>query len=272
MAINKKQVAGNNTPVYLALAHNAAKAWGESVKGAAKGDALAIVACVQAFDTFEMSWKLDDQHKPVAFTLKDMERGLFTEKGTNDTKAISARLTAVATQLFGLPLGEDVPAAFKASLNRALSSVRMLVREGVVPTIDANGFLCVPLRFVQAAPKDNASAKEKMLYEHGKNTFCPLDGRDGMTMKALHVAGVEADKQVGINKKSRKPRVKVDPGHSVMDTVEAASKYLLALAGNPGDIVAIGEARRATLKAMATKMLVALEKEAKAQQAETKAA
>jgi hypothetical protein len=188
-----------NAPAYLAEATQAGKLFADGNDKTERGMSFAIHALVQAWTGFDFTYaterKAGEFDKSVTVTLAQMNDNIVNANGSNDTKAIGARFNAMAHQLFGVKLidmPKDKASAVAQCIRRSLAVARYLVLEDVETSIDNKGRLNVPYRLIFAAPDDKASAREKMLYEAGKDNGIPLDRRDGASISNLSKRAAEA--------------------------------------------------------------------------------
>ncbi len=187
-------IPNSNIPSFIADGRKAGAALTSGAKQMDKGEALAVAVLYQALHTgYEMSFATkragDETDAPVTFTLKNYGDNIVSENGKNDGKAISARKSAMYSDLFGLI---DFSPAQDAVVSRALMSAHYLHNLKAEPSINSKGLLVVPNEAIRPAPPADASDNDKAIYDAMKGKGVSLDGKKGTSLRELRNRAVAA--------------------------------------------------------------------------------
>lgn len=178
----------------LTIGKEAARFWGLSVKHGESGDANAIVALVHAqrFVTFTatVERKKEETDETFDFDVLSLVDSYWNNDGSKDIRKMSARTATLAKRLFGI---EELNNAIKTRLARCirvavylLNSLSALTDEQLVEAVRLEkGKLVVPYGLVAPEPGEDASAKEKAVYQSMRNESIALDGKEGMSIAEL---------------------------------------------------------------------------------------
>ena len=240
-----------NAPIAFAQAVEAGASWIKAGKENAKGDALATVALVAVWKSFEFSYEVPinkDETETRIGRPCEMEVELKNAEGGKDNKATSARFAALLKSLFGIT---DPTDAIEASVRRALLTSRYLVSQSVTPELSGKKELKIPYRCVAKAPAADATELAKATYKNMKDEIIALDGKEGMSLTELRKRAADA-----FPAKSRPSKNKVAPSEeqSFADAVTFLTKSLERL-NNPANDeaeLALSNDRRRELFALAT--------------------
>ena len=237
-----------NAPIAFTQAVDAGKAWVKAGKENAKGDALATVALVAVWTSFEFNYEVpinkDETETRVARPC-EMEIELKNAEGGKDNKATAARFNGLCKSLFGI----DEPSnAIAQSVRRALLTSRYLVSEKVEPVLSGKGELKVPYGIVAKEPAADASELAKTTHAAMKDKVVALDGKEGLSLTELRNRAASA-----FPSKSRPSKNKQAPSveQSFADAVEFLTKSLARLAdpaNDEADIALSNERRRELIK------------------------
>lgn len=188
--------ANTNAPSFLDTGAKAGDALKRGDNANSRGEALAILTLCEARNaSFEMQFatvrkvhkngSIEEQDRPVTFTVATYRKELRSENGKIDSKAVSARKSALYATLFGLV---DYTPAQDSIIARALQSAMYLCDNNIVPVATSDGNIRVPHHVVHGAPKPDASEAAKHIYEALKDKLFTLNGKDGYSLSALRKA------------------------------------------------------------------------------------
>jgi hypothetical protein len=247
---NKEQ---SNEPTAFQQAVEAGRAWTRAGENNAKGDALATVALVSIWSTFEFSYSVqranDETDEPRTIQLSQMFEELKNENGSTDTRAVNARFNTLSRVLFGISEPTNAQAQ---SIRRSLLCARYLVQQGAEVSIKGSK-LVVPYSAVTAAPKADASDNDKTLYEAMKDKPLALDGRKGASLSELRNRAAAA-----FPTKKRPAKTKQEPSRE--ESMSASIAYLNSCLEHINDPsakeadIALSSARRVELFKLANQI------------------
>lgn len=176
------------------LGKEAARRWGLSVQHGEGGDANAIVALVHAQRlltfTATVERKKEDTAESFDFDILSLPEPYWNADGSKDTRKMAARTAALAKRLFGI---DELSNAIKTRLARCIkvavyliNSLSHLSDDELINTVTIDkGKLSVPYGLVTNEPAEDASAKEKAVYQAMRDDPVALDGKDGLSLAEL---------------------------------------------------------------------------------------
>jgi len=243
----------SNAPIAFEQAITAGRAWVKAGKENAKGDALATVALVAVWTSFEFNYEVPmnkDETETRVGRPCEMEVELKNAEGGKDNKATAARFNGLCKSLFGI----DEPSnAIAQSVRRALLTSRYLVSQKVEPSLDGKGQLKVPYGVVMKEPVADASELAKETYEAMKGRVVPLDGKEGLSLTELRNRAAAAFPVKGRVAKNKNEKTEAE---IFADAVLFITKQLERL-NNPANEeadLALSNARRRELFSLATQV------------------